>query len=277
MNMTYEKVFVASDYNIQVIRVSDGTYLKATMRRHRKFRYDPFAPGNEYVENPWLLEDQIGELRHIVEHETPSPELVEQRVYLLDTAISAIATNPYFCTIYIVQFLWVLALRLLWKGYLKQAEIIVDRARFVDTVMCRNPNYDGDLMHAAGTVKMGVGKFDEASKIFMAGVRNAENMLDDEFHVAFSLAELAASYLGMERYSDAADTYSRADELSPPRADNDDEWEVLHMQNREKLRQLGYTPNPKRRRSWSEKKYMWGMKKKRAEHEAALVAKYSGE
>ena len=270
MNMASKPLIIASDYNTQVCRDRDGNWHRASMRRHRKFRYDPFAPGNEYVENPWLLEDQLGELRHIVEHESPSPELVEQRVNLLDTAISALATNPYFCTIYIVRNLWALALRLLWKGHLKQAEIIVDRARFVDRVMCRNPNFDGDLMHAAGTVKMGAGKFEEAGKIFMTGIRHAENTLDEEFGVAFLLAELAASYMGMERYSDAADTYGRADELSPPRADNDDEWEVLHRQNREKLRQLGFTPNPQRRRSWSEVRYLRGRKKKHKEYLARM-------
>ena len=267
MNTASDKV-IASDFNPQMFQDSHGNWRRASMEHHRKFRYDPFAPGEEYAQNPWLLEDQIGALTSAVEKETISPELIERRVSHLDIAISALATNPFFNTNYITQFLWVLALRLHMRGHLKQAEIIVDRARFVDKVMCRNPIFNGDLMIAAGIVKMSVGKYVEASEIFSAGLRNDEKEFRNECDVSSWLAELAACYMAMERYDDAAECYTRSEKLSPTNSECTDERFVRHRQNQAKLVQLGFPPNPQRRRSWSETRYLRGRKKIHKEYAA---------
>ena len=263
INMTWEEKTINSDFNTQVVRNNDGTYQKAQMRQHRKFHYDPFAAGEEYVENPWLLGDQIYNLETAVAEGTIPAELIERRVDLLDTAISALATNPYFNTWNIVERLWAFALWLLKMGHLKQAEIIVDRARFVDRVMCRNPNINVSLMHAVNRVKVGVGKFEEAIKALKDVIRHEEKTLGWDWDLAFALQELGAIYMVTEDYPAAAEAYGRAADMFPPCDDSKDEWSLRHKQNQEKLTQLGYLPNPHRRRSWHEVRYLRGMKKMR--------------
>lgn len=262
---------ISSDHSTQIRLTSDGVYRKVTTMRSRKIRYDPFAPEEEYVKNPWLLEDQIGDLTYRVEKNIIPPELVERRVYLLDTAISAMATNPYFNTRFITQFLWILALRLLWRNYGKQAEIIVDRACFIDRVICRNPDFNGDLMHTAGKVKMGIEKFSEAIKIFKTGIRNSEKKFEEEFNVAFWLADLAVCYMGLDQYENAADAYGRIDELCPPRGGPKTEWSTSQDPYRKKLIKLGYPPNIERHQPRSEVEYRQGMKKKHKEYLAKLI------
>ena len=278
MKFEQDRPIIASDHYPQVMLDGKGNYRRAHMRWHRKLRYDPFAPSEEYLKNPWLLEDQIGQLAHSIMADELAPELIDRRVYHLDVAVSALATNPYFNTKYITRGLWALALRLLWKGYVKLAETIVARARFVDTVICRNHEVHCDVLITAAKIKTAAGKYGEACQLYKDIVRGVEKAVGGSIGVAHILEEQAEMHMELGQFTEAADAYTRADELYPKRREGDgvpdaDERYLRHQANREKLLKSGFPPNPHRRRSRSEKRYLQELKLKEDKYQAAEMAK----
>lgn len=279
MNIEQNLPIIASDHYPQMMLDNKGNYKRAHMRWHRRFRYDPFAAGEEYVKNPWLLEDQIWHLMHSVMDEEIAPVLIERRVNHLNVAVSALATNPYFNTYYITQGLWMLALRLLWKGHVALAETMISRARFVDTVICRNPEVHCDVLITAAKIKAAAGEYGEACQLYKDIVRGVEKAVGWDMGVAYILEEQAEMHMKLGQYAEAADAYTRADEIYPKHDASDgvtdaDERYMHHRANREKLTKSGFPPNPHRRRSRSEKRYLRELKLRADKSLAAEMAKY---
>ena len=278
MNIEQDRPIIVSDRYPQMMLDGKGNYRRAHMRWHRRFRYDPFAPSEEYVKNPWLLEDQIWHLAHSVMEEEIAPDLIDRRVCHLDVAISALATNPYFNTYYITQGLVMLAMRLLRKGYVNLAETIIARAQFVETVMRRNPEVHCGVLDTAAKIKTAAGKHGEACQLYKEIVRGIEKMVGWDMEVACILEEQAEMHMELGQFAEAADAYTRADEIFPKRDASDgvpdaDERYMHHRANREKLIESGFPPNPHRRRSRSEKRYLRELKLKREKYQAKEMVK----